>query len=211
MLFLLVAPVLAAATEAGGPDRLEGVHFGVGVGMGWYTQTAISEGESYSYASVSSYTSLRLRLGKHVAIEPTLTLSRSGGRDSEDGSTVMVSDQTDRYSVGVRVRPLIASVDRVDLVGALGASHSRQWWQRLTDDSDDELDAERETSFQATTSAEVGLALEYWITQRLSISAEVGTNVFSASVTRREPEMTVEQSYQAAFWPSGDAVFHLYF
>lgn len=211
MLLLLIAPVFAAATETGGPDRLEGVHFGVGVGMGWYTQTSIAYGEPYSYASVSSYTSLRLRLGKRWAIEPTLTLSRSGGTDSEEGSTVTVSDHWDRYSVGVRVRPLIASVDRVDLVGALGARHARVWWHQLTDDSDDEMDAERETAFQATTSAEVGLALEYWITPRLSISTEVGTEVYSASVTRHEPAMTVEKSYQAAFSPSGDAVFHLYF
>lgn len=204
MLFLLIAPVLAAATETGGPDRLEGVHLGVGVGMSWYTQTSISDGDSSSYTSISSYTSLRLRLGKRWAIEPALTLSRSGGTDAE-----AVKEKTDRYSVGVRVRPLIASVDRVDLVGALGAWHTRQWWLQLTERSGEE--AERETSFQATTSAAVGVALEYWITPRLSISAEVGANVFSASVYKREPAMTVDKSYQLAFSPSGDAVFHLYF
>lgn len=137
MLLILIAPVFAAATETGGPDRLEGVHSGVGVGMSWYAQTSVSEGTSSSHTSVSSYTSLRLRLGKRWAIEPTLTLSRSGGTDSEEGSTVTVSDHWDRYSVGVRVRPLIASVDRVDLVGAIGAWHTREWWQQLTANSDD--------------------------------------------------------------------------
>lgn len=211
MLLFLIAPVFAAATETGGPDRLEGVHVGVGVGMGWYTQTSISDGESYSYAAVSSYTSLRLRLGKRWAIEPSVRLYRSGSTESEDGSPVIVSEHSDGYSLGVRVRPLIASVDRIDFVGALGAWHTRQWWRQVTDDPGDEEDAARETAFLATTSAEVGVALEYWIMPRLSVSAEVGTNVYSASVYKREPELTVDKASQIAFSPCGDAVFHLYF
>jgi hypothetical protein len=206
MLLALIAPVFAEAT-----DRLEGVHFGVGVGMGWYTYTTTYEGQYSTSASVSSYTSLRLRLGKRWAIEPTLTLARSGGTETQEDSAVTVSEQSDRYVVGVRVRPLIASVDRVDFVGAVGVRHGRQWWKKLTDNADDELDPVRETTFAAATTAEVGVALEYWITPRVSVSAEVGTDVFSASVYTREPEMTVDESYAVTFAPSGDVVFHLYF
>lgn len=210
--FAAAAPVESPVElPADGPERLEGVHFGVGVGMGWYTHTTTLDGQAYSTAQVSSFTSIRLRLGRRWAIEPTVVLARSGGTSSAEDSTTTISQHTDRYSVGVRVRPLIASVDRVDVVGAIGARHTRVWWEQLTDTSDDDVDAVRETYFVAGTSAEVGLALEYWITPRLSVSAELATDVFSASVMTREPQMTVEESYDVEFSPSGDVVFHLYF
>lgn len=206
MLLLLLGPVFAAE-----PDRLEGVHFGIGVGAALYSATTLSDGDVYSYTSVSSYTSLRLRLGQRWALEPALRLGRSGSSDAEEGDPTTVTEHADAYSVGMRVRSRLATVDQVDLVAAVGAWHTREWWRRVTDNPEDDVEAERETSFQATTSAVVDVALEYWINPRLSVSAEVGTKVFSASVYKREPEMSVDTSYGLSFSPSGDAVFHVYF
>lgn len=148
MLLLLLGLVFAAE-----PDRLEGVHFGVGVGAALYSATTLSDGDVYAYTSVSSYTSLRLRLGQRWAIEPALRLGRTGSSDVEEGDPTTVTEHADAYSVGMRVRSRLATVDQVDLVAAVGAWHTREWWRRVTDNPEDDVEAERETSFQATTSA----------------------------------------------------------
>jgi hypothetical protein len=206
MLLTLVAAALAEPTPV--TDRLPGVHFGVGVGLGLYLHTETYDDQLLSVASVSSYTSMRVRLGRRFALEPTFRIGRTGGREENGDGVVSTTEHTDSYAVGLRVRPLLASVDRVDLVGLFGATHTRSWREELTGTGDDQL---RETSFSATSSGQVGLALEYWITPRLSISGELATDVFSASVRSQEPSAVRETSYSFGFAPSGDMVFHLYF
>ncbi len=206
MLSLLVVVGLARAEEA--PERLKGFHFGLGGGVGWYSYNLLgADGDLESVSGASTVVSARLRLSEVVALEPTLRASHEAAESWEAFSTEpsrVGAAREDGYGIGLGARVRLAAADRADLAGIVKAGHSRAWL-------DDEDHGDRSTAFGHTTSAGVGVGIEYWVARRVSVGADFETTLLSWSVSRSEPSEKEYTRLWFGFQPGGDMKVHLYF
>jgi hypothetical protein len=189
---VVVAPAPAEAS------RPEG--FSIGIGAGYTLPASLDRPDTFS---------ARFRLATGLAIEPFFDVL-AASRDTSDSFGGIDSDATDkinRYGLGANVRIPALSRGRFDLVALLGAPLSY---------SKNDPEGDHNHTSQTTLVTSWGLAVDWWLTPHLAISASALNPL--VTYTNSESEMgtdeTTSQSItllELAFSPRVTLMAHLYF
>lgn len=174
-LFSLLSPALAA--DAPLADRQ------VGVGLG----TTLTELDS-GWPSLDTY-SLRFQLTPRVALEPELTIQATGASQDED-----VAARELDLSLGAGARWYAASGPTTHLVGLVGARAGRSL--ALT-----ETEARTDETRTVSTSALVGLGIEWAPYSAFSVSLDARHPLFSWASARYETDGELVSEYGQ--WSTG--------
>lgn len=217
MLTLLAASALGAdaapAPEAepppaAAPDRLKGVHLGLGMSFYLVTTSATSLDVQSGVVGRSSV-SARLRLSPDFTLAPSLRVSSSSSRagqriDDEDEEPHEESTYFG-VSAGIDTRFRMAKQARMDLVGIVGIFGESGTLKTVpTTHSEDETVSEG-----LGGSLELGLGLEYWLTHEISVGADVSATILSAWRSQDETEFDEELWFGLS--PSSGASLTFYF
>lgn len=208
MLLPLITIAAAAPVE-----RLDGVHLGIGVGLGWYSYTMVSGDEVLSQASVSSFAGARVRLNRRWGIEPSVLVLHTdeAGSTRSQGITYSNTLQTTQWQAGLRTTRVAGSLDRVDLLMAIGVSGGRVNFVSTATQTDVNESEPADRFERWNAAGEVGLGIEYWIEPRLSLGADLATQFIEYSISDSTTNDREDESLELAFHPTGNLVLRLYF
>lgn len=207
MLTLMVASALAAEA-APDPERLEGVHLGLGMSF-YLVTTSATDVELPTGLVGRSSVSARLRLGPSFTLAPSVRVSSgqaSAGKriDGED------QEPEEEYtylslSAGVDARLRVAHHQRMDLIGIVGVfAENKSQEVQPTGESTEPI---RTEGFGG--SLEFGVGVEYWINPEISVGADVSATVLSA--TRLQDDDVYEDSLWFGLSPNSGASLTFYF
>lgn len=198
----------AAPPPPAAPDRLEGVHLGLGMSF-YLVTTSVTSLQAYSGVVGRSSVSARLRLSPDFTLAPSLRVSSSSsrtGRRMDDTDEEPHEESTNfGVSAGIDTRFRMAKHAHMDLVGIVGVFGEGGTLKTVPT-----TQSEHETISEGLGgSLELGLGLEYWITREISVGADVSATVLSAWRSQDDPEFDEELWFGLS--PSSGASLTLYF